>query len=127
MVLAVLGPDFRDFLVALEAVAFQTLLNHAQAAVRNDGAFQRSVGLQTDDDFERLINVAGVVRGDAGRDVSGNVEHAAFGVLFFLQQIGHFGPQCRGPGGRAGQEGIVTCVRRVILLDEVADIDFCTP
>ena len=39
--------------------AFRPVLDHAQAAVGHDGAAERLVGLQPDDDFVVAVDVAG--------------------------------------------------------------------
>jgi hypothetical protein len=78
--LGVFGVDLLDLRIRLEAVGLQAVLDHAPAAARKDRALQRRVGLQADDQLEILVDVAGVVRGDAGRLV-GDVEHAFLDFL----------------------------------------------
>jgi len=56
-----------DLRIALEACGLQPGFYHAQAAVREDCALERLVGLQTDNDFVGAVDVAGLVRQQCGR------------------------------------------------------------
>jgi hypothetical protein len=88
--------------------------------------FKRRIGLQTDDDFAVAVDVAGVVRDDGGRQIGRHVEHTAVG-LFLLDQFGYRLPHRLGARGRAGEEAVVADVGRVVLDDEVTNIDFGAP
>ena len=50
-----------DLRIRWEAGRLQTRFDHAQAAVREDRALERLVGLQADDDFIVAVDVAGLV------------------------------------------------------------------
>ena len=57
----VFGESLMDLRICWEAGRLQTRFDHAQAAVREDRALERLVGLQADDDFIVAVNVAGLV------------------------------------------------------------------
>ncbi len=117
--LAVLGEDLCDIRVRLHAVAFQARRHHPPPAVRHDRPLQRSIGLQTDDDLGLPVDVPGLV----GEDARGNLAHPEDSLLALLGEQGlELLPQRGGPLRRAGQERAITLVRRVVLLDEVADV-----
>ena len=122
--LAVLGEDLADGRVGLVAVGFEARRDHAPAAERHDRALEWRVGLQADDDLALLVDVAGVVRDDAGR----NLRHVEDALLAFLgeQRLQRLPHAARALGG-ALQEGTVTFVRGVVALDEFADVDAALP
>jgi len=124
--LAVAREDLADALVGLVAVRLQAALDHAPAAVRHDRPLQRRVRLQADDQLVRLVDVAGAVGGDRPRRRGVDVEDAAARTLL-AHQLGHPLPQRLGPWGRPGEERPVSLVRRVVALDEVADVDRVPP
>ncbi len=122
--LAIFGEDLDDLRVGLEAVRLEAVGHHLQAAVGHDRPLQRRLGLQADDDLIVLVDVAGVVRGDRARDLR-DVEHALLALLD--EQVGQLLPDRRGALGRAGEERLVAIIGRVVLLDEVADVDLLGP
>ena len=118
-----------QLLAGLVAVGGAGLLRHLDAAVGHEGALQGLIGLQADDLLEVLqlgVDVAGAVGGQAGDDLGLHVQHAALGALFLLQLL-QGTPQLIGRLGGASQKAFVAVVRGVVLLDEVADIDFLFP
>ena len=92
-------------------------------------ALQGLVGLEADDGLELGvlgIDVAGLVAGDAGDDLGVHIQDAA--LLALLEHEAHdLVPKLDGALGRTGQEGLVTLVGGVVLLDEVADVDLDLP
>ena len=122
--LAVLGKDFAKALVRLVAVGFETRRDHAPTAKRHDRALERRVGLQADDDLVILVDVAGPVRENAGRDL----RYIEDPFLAFLgkQGLQRF-PHAAGALGRALQEGAVALVGGVVALDEFAHVDAALP
>ena len=58
----VFGESLVDLRIRWESGRLQTRFDHAQAAVREDCALERLVGLQADDDFIVAVNVTGLVR-----------------------------------------------------------------
>ena len=63
----VLGERFHDVRVRLVAVRFQRGQHHPEPPVGHDGALQRRLGLEPDDDFEVAVDVARRMRGDRAR------------------------------------------------------------
>ena len=126
--LAVLGEDLLDLRIGLLAGFLDGLLDHTPAAVRHHGALARHIGLQTDNhivDF-RGIDVAGREGVDARRGVGVHVVDALLalhGQIVVVQIL----PQVLGLVGGVSQEGLVTLIWRVVLLDEVADINVLLP
>ena len=122
--LAVLGEGLDDVRVGLVAVGFQGSGDHPEAAVRHDRAPERRFGLQPDDDFVVAVDVARGVGGDGARDL-GDIEHAL--AALFGEEVGQLFPD-RGRALRRRREEVgVAVVGRVILLDEVANVDLVLP
>ena len=122
--LAVLGEDFAQERIGLVAVGFEAVCHHAPAAERHDRPLERRLGLQPDDQFVRLVDVAGRVRQDAGRHLR-DVEDAFFPLLH-EQRLQGLPDAARTVGGPL-QEGGVALVRRVIALDELAHVNSILP
>ena len=88
-----------DLRVGLKPGGLQAGLDHAQAAVRKDGALERLVGLQADDDLVVAVDVAGLVRQQRRRGLGVDGENA---FLPLVLEIGlELGPDrlgsARGP------------------------------
>ena len=78
--LPILGERLDDVRIRLVAVRLQRVQHHAEPAVRHDGALQRRLGLEPDDDFVVPVDVAGRMRRDRARDLR-DVEHALLPLL----------------------------------------------
>ena len=125
----VFGKDLVQLFTGLIAVGRAGLLCHLDAAVRHERTLEGFIGLQADDFFQVLqlgVDVAGAVGGQAGDNLGLHVQHAALGALFFLKLL-QGTPQLVGSVGGASQEAFVTVVGGVVLLDEVAGVDFLFP
>jgi len=125
----IVGKNLVQLLAGLIAVGGAGLLCHLDAAVGHECTLQGLVGLQADDllqIFQGLVDIAGAVSGQAADDFGLHVQHAALGALFLLQLL-QGTPQLIGRLGGASQKAFVAVVRGVVLLDEVADIDFLFP
>ena len=125
----VVGKDLVQLGAGLVAVGGAGLLCHLDAAVGHEGALEGLIRLQTDDllqILQRFVDVAGAVRSQAADDLRLHIQHAAFGALFLLELL-QSSPQLVGRLGGAGQERLVAVVRGIVLLDEVADVDFLFP
>ena len=120
--LAVLGEDLLDHGVQLTTVHFARGLDHLDTAVGDDGALERLVSLQTDDLLQALIDIAGIVSGNGGGQVGIKIDRRVSAVLD-LDAFHDLVPQLGGSFGRASQEGLVTFIRGVVLLDEVTGVD----
>ncbi len=122
--LAVLGEDLAEGRVRLVAVGLETRRDDAPAAERHDRPLERRVGLQADDDLAVLVDVAGLVREDAG----GNLRHVEDALLAFLgeQRLQRL-PHALRALGRTLQELAVPLVRGVVALNELADVDPALP
>ena len=127
--LTLVGVDVHDLGVDLVAVLRGGLAGDADAAVHVQGALEGLIGLQADDllqILQGLVDIAGAVSSQAADDFGLHVQHAALGALFLLQLL-QGTPQLIGRLGGASQKAFVSVVRGVVLLDEVADIDFLFP
>ena len=125
----VVGEDLVQLFAGLIAVGGAGLFGHLDAAVGHEGALQGLVGLQTDDllqILQLLVDVAGAVCGQAADHFGLHIQHAALGALFLLELL-QSSPQFVGRLGGTGQERLVAVVRGVVLLDEVAHVDFLFP
>ena len=123
---AVFAEHTLNFRIDLVAVFFERLGGHADAAKRHHRPLQRLVGLQTDNLFAFLINIAGRMRGDIADDVGIGIDDATLGD-FLLVELKHLIPDIHRALGRRGEERTVTEIRRVIAVNEVANVDFLRP
>ena len=103
-----------------------SLHGDTDTAVDVQGALERLVSLKTDDGLLVLVDVAGRVSGDARHDLGVHVEDAAL-LALLLEQAENRVPQVLRALGRTGEEGLVTLVRGVVALDEVANIHLALP
>ena len=127
--LVVLVEDLVVLRVDLVAVALGGLLRHLDAAVRHERALEGLVGLKAHDLLEVLelgVDVARAICGEAAHDLGLAVEDAAVRALLLLKLLDLAPEPVRGLG-RAGEEGLVPVVGRVVALDEVADVDVGRP
>ena len=125
----IIGKDLVQLLAGLVAVGGASLLCHLDAAVGHEGALEGLVGLQTHDLLQILqafVDIAGAVSGQAADHFGLHIQHAALGALGLLQLL-QGTPQLVGCLGGAGQKAFVAVIRGVVLLDEVAHIDFFFP
>ena len=126
--LAVLGEDLLDFRIRLLAGFLDGLLDHTPTAVRHHGTLARNIGLQTDNhivDFRR-VDVAGAECVDASRCVGVDVVDALLALYCQIVVI-EILPQVLGLLSGVSQEGLVTFIRRVVLLNKVTDINVLLP
>ena len=100
--------------------------NHLDTTERDDGALERLVGLQADDLFQTVFDVTSIVRGNGGGYVGVKINRR-MGTVLFLDAFHDLVPQSRGGLGSASEEALVAFVRGVVLLNEVAGIDFSLP
>ena len=123
--LAVLREGFVNGRVGGESRGLEARLDHAQAAGREDGATERTVGLQADDHLVVAVDPARVVGEQGRRPGRIDVEHA---LLALLVEIGlQLRPYRLGPLRGTGEERFVAVVRRHVAQDEVANIDRALP
>ena len=83
--LAIMGERVVDLRIGFETRGLQARLDHAQAAVREDRTLERLIGLQADDDFVVLVDIAGLVREQRGRRLGVDGQNA---FLLLLLEIG---------------------------------------
>ena len=122
----VFSEDFLQHWVQLAIVRFAGAFYHFDTTERDNRTFQRRFSLQTNDFLETFLDVASVMRGDGGRKGSIKINRRVSAV--FLFNAFHYGvPQLGGRFSCASQEGLVTFVRGIVFLDEVADVDFVLP
>ena len=123
--LAIFGEGLVDLRIGLDSGSFQARLDHAQAAVREDRALERLVGLQPDDDLVVTIDVARLVRQQGRWRFCIDCEHAF--LALFLEIRLKLRPYGLGPLGWADEEFLVAAVGRHVAGDEIADVDGATP
>ncbi len=82
---AIFAENPLDFRVDLVAVLFQRLRRHADAAERHQRALEGLVGLQADDLFQLLVDVARRMGGDVADDMRVGVDHAALVELLLVE------------------------------------------
>ena len=126
MSFAVFGEDFLQHRVQLAIVRFAGTFYHFDTTERDNRTFQRRFSLQANDFLETFLDVASVMRSDGGRKGSIKINRRVSAV--FLFNAFHYGvPQLGGRVSCASQEGLVTFVRGIVFLDEVAYVDFVLP
>ena len=111
------------------AVGGACLLSHLDTAEGHECSLEGLVSLETDDLFKILqfgVDVARLVRGDAGNDVGVHIEHAALCTLLLLELL-ELAPELVGGVRRACEEGLVAVIGGVVVLDEVSCIYFFLP
>ena len=124
--LTVFGEDLLNHWVQFTTVNFAGTLNHLDAAEWDQRTLQRRVSLQTNDSFQRLVDITGIVRSNGRRQVSIKVNRRVSAVFFF--DAFHDGiPQLGGSFSCTSQERFVTFIRSVVLLDEVTNVDSVLP
>ena len=115
--------DVVDDRIHLSAVGFELGVDQTDTAERHDCAFERSIGLQTNDLFEILVDVSGVVRGDCGDGFLINIVDA-FAFALDFHEIQELVPESFGALGRCGQEFLAAIVRSVVALDDPSPCRF---
>ena len=110
----------------LVAVGFAGLLGHAHAAEGVHAALQGAVGLQAEDEFAGLVDVAGGIAGEGGNGGGIHIEHTAE-LAFEGEEAFHLFHQGFGAGSGFGEEGVIAEVFLVVELDETAHVDAVSP
>ena len=127
--LVILGKNFNQFRVYFISVIFAGLHCHLDSTVGHERSLQRLVCLQSDNLLQvlhGLVNVSGAVCGKGGHHFSLHIQDAALGSLFLLQLLQR-SPELIGSFRRTCQEGFVSIVWLVVILNELPDIDFLFP
>ena len=125
----IFGEDLVQFGSGGVTVLGAGLFRHADAAERHESALQRLVRLKTHDLLQILqvfVDVAGLMGSQGRNNLGVHIQDAALGAFFLLQLL-QSAPQLVGRFGRADQEGFVTVVRLIVLLDKVTNVDFFLP
>ena len=126
MSLAVLGKDLLDLGVNFLTSFLDGGLNHAPAAIGHHRTLEGGISLQSDDNVVVLADVAGLESVNIRGGVGVNIEDAN---LTFLRQVVLFKgfPHAQGLFRRPGEEGSISFVRGVVVLNEVTHVDFFGP
>jgi hypothetical protein len=123
--LPVLAEDFFQLRIDRKAGGFETILDHAETAIRHDRAAERFVGLQADNHLISTIDVAGPMRGDRRGYRRVDVKYA---LLRFFDEIWFQRIEGRLCAVRyAGKEGFVAIIASGIADNEVSHIDLVLP
>jgi hypothetical protein len=108
------------------AIGFEGFFGHPESAEGHEGAFERLIGLKTDDALEVPIDVTRSMGEDAGDDGSVAVENSTL-FPFLGHEIQDFGPEKFCFGSRGGKEVFIAVIGGDIPDDEIADINFSVP
>ena len=122
--LPVLRERFYHRGIGFVSISLERVDDHPKTTVGHDCPLEWRLGLKSNDHFVTPIDIARIVGGD-GTWNQGNVEHALFS--FFHEEFVQAIPKVRCACGGARKEGIVSLIRLVVLLNEVADIDLPLP
>ena len=110
----------------LVAVGLAGLLGHAHTAEGVHAALQGAVGLQAENEFAGLVDIAGGIAGE-GRDRGGiHIEHAAE-LAFEGEEAFHLLHEGLGAGGGFRKEGVVAFIFLIVELYEAAHVDAVGP
>jgi len=122
----VFGEDFFQLRIQFTAINLTGAFNHFDTAERNQRTFQWRIGLQTDDLFQFLVDITGIMRGNGGRYIGIEVNRRVSAV--FLFDAFHNGiPQFSRCRGSTSQKGFITFIRRIVFLNEVTYVDAILP
>ncbi len=121
-----LGEQVFEVRVHLTTVGIERAFDHVDAAVRVQRALQRLVGLQADDLFQTLVDIARVVSGNGGGNIGIEVDRCVRGVLDANARH-HLLPEGEGGRGRFSKEGFIAFIRRVVMLNKIADVNTLFP
>ena len=128
MRLAVLGEDLLDRRVRLLAGLLDGLLHHAPTAIRHHGSLAWLIGLQADD---HIVDLRGIdIASREGVDIRRRVGVHIIDTLLALHRqivVVEVLPQVLRLVGRIREERFITLVRRVVLLNEVTNVDVLLP
>ncbi len=118
--LAILAEDLTQCRIRRVAVGLQARRHDAPAAERHDGPLERRVGLQADDQLVGLVDISRRMGQDAGWHL-GHVQDPLLALLCQerLQRL----PEATRAVGGACQEIAFALVRRIVALNELAQID----
>ena len=125
----IFGEDLMQFRARSISVSRTCLLSHLDTAVRHKRSLQRLVCLKSDDllqVFHIFIDIARSVCSQSGYNFCLHIQNAAFRTFLFLKFL-KFSPQLIGRLGRSYQEGFVSFVLCVVVLNEITHIDFLFP
>ena len=127
--LAAVGVVLHHLAIELVAVLVGSLPRDADTAVHMQGALERLIGLQADDGLLLGMLVVDVARGmaaDAGNGLGVHIQDTTL-LALLQEQVKHLAPQVLRALRRAGEELVITVVRGVVPLDEVADVNLVLP
>src|SRR5699024_7837923 len=125
----IFGKDLMQLRAWSISVSGTSLLCHLDSAVRHERSFQRLVCLQSDNllqIFHLFIDISRTVCCQAGNNFCLHIQNAAFSALFFLKLL-KLSPQFIGCLCRSCQEGFISFILCIVVLDKVTHIDFLFP
>ena len=107
-------------------VGLERTFDHVDTAERMQRALQRLLRLQSNDLFQFLFNIAGIMRGNRSGNIRIEIDRGV-GRIFNMYSRHHFLPQCGGCRRGLGKKGFVPFIRRIVVLNKITDINFCLP
>src|SRR5262245_24180096 len=110
--------------IELIPINLERIRNHAEAAIRHNGALEGRFGLKADNDFVLAIDIARTVRGNGAWNLR-DVEHT-FLALFHKELVQPL-PYLLGPLRCGRKKRLVPLIRLVVLLKTVTNIDLQSP
>ena len=122
MGLAIVGEDVLHAGIHFLAVLSASLLHDLDATEGLDGAAEEFVGLQTNDEFVLLVDVASLVRGDGRYGIGVEGTYTAVSALFF-ESLEAEVPYLSSALRRANEERGIAFVGGQVAANEVSHID----
>ena len=124
--LAVGGEELLHLRIDGISVVGAGLLCHTDTAVRHHRTLEGLIGLEADDLFFVLVQIAGAMGGDGGDDAGVHIENTA-GFSFLPGQLHDLFPQIKRILGRALEELFVAVVGCIVMANKTADVDLAHP
>ena len=124
--LATIGVEVNNLWVNFITVGLACSHCHTNAAVYHQSALEGLVSLETNNLLKWFVNVASLVGGDSGNLFGVHIKYATVCGLL-CKEIHNIRPKLCSSLSWTSEEGIITVIRGVILLNEVSDINSSLP
>ena len=124
--LATIGVEVNNLWVNFITVGLACSHCHTNAAVYHQSALEGLVSLETNNLLKWFVNVASLVGGDSGNLLGIHIKYTTVCGLL-CKEIHNIRPKLCSSLSWTSEEGIITVIRGVILLNEVSDINSSLP
>ena len=123
---ATISVEVNNLWINLITVGLACSHGHTNTAVYHQSALEGLVSLETNNLLKWFVNVASLVGGDSGNLLGIHIKYATVCGLL-CKEIHNIRPKLCSSLSWTSEEGIITVIRGVILLNEVSDINSSLP